>query len=121
MGQLVFELAGTDESYQTLDLSHPTHPRLEDKSARKRRIFWWMRWGRGKPKELAPLERKFEWRRDFHKPLQMLCYPHVSSSSLILRMGRRRWWDRRMGGGLVREGGVRICLSLERSANRQEL
>ncbi len=78
MGQLVFELAGGDESYQTLDLSQPTHPRLEDKPAKRRRIFWWMR-GRSKPAELQTLERKFQWRRDFHKPLKMLCYPHVRS------------------------------------------
>jgi hypothetical protein len=95
MGQLVFDLAGNDESYQTLDLSHPTHPRVEDRPAKKRRFFWWMRGGRGKPIELAPFERKFEWRKDFHKPLQMLCYPHVrhshTTSHLVGGLGPQGW------------------------------
>jgi hypothetical protein len=36
--------------------------------------------GRSKPAELQTLERKFQWRRDFHKPLKMLCYPHGPGS-----------------------------------------
>ena len=85
MGQLVFELADNKDTYQTLDLTNPTHPRVEDKPVRRRRFFWWLRGGRGKPRELDSLEsveRKFEWRRDFHKPLRMLCYPHVSKTAL---------------------------------------
>ena len=85
-GSLIFELAegGPQSSYQTLDLSSPAHPNVEDKPKRNWRQFWWLKGGIGRPRrfdKLNALHRKFEWRSDFYKPLSVLFYPQVMSST----------------------------------------
>ena len=77
---LVFETAtgeGNRDKYQTLQIDGSNKPKIVDKSRRRRKFFWWLRWGQGKPHDLESYERHFQWQRDFQKPLKMLCYPHV--------------------------------------------
>lgn len=81
---LVFETAsaeGNKEKYQTVHVDGLSKPNIVNKPRKRRRFFWWLRWGQGKPHELDSYERQFQWRRDFQKPLKMLCYPHVGYSS----------------------------------------
>lgn len=78
---LTFELAdGPQEVYQALDMSCPTHPQVVDKLEPKKKFFWWLRGSKRRPRKfdkLNPLHRKFEWRRDFYKPLSVLFYPQA--------------------------------------------
>lgn len=78
-----------EENYQTVDVSDPKHPHIANKPRRKRRLFWWLRGGYGKPRkldQLDPIHRKFEFRRDFLKKLNVLFYPQVSITTYQFSM-----------------------------------
>ena len=85
--QQTFEVAeDSSDTYQVIKPCCDNKLKIEDVPQRKRRFFWWLKNGWGRPKKLQNLEsieREPTWsskvKRDWYKPIQMLTYPQASS------------------------------------------